>query len=160
MVEKQTTSWQYYVDCHYFIMIHVMSVTDYCEVFAFHYLTFLVSFISIILELSFTMYCWNHITKVLICCLRDDGWWQCENSDGVRGYVPSTFLKQHIKYKDLMVDDEQPTTPTTPRTGKALWGSIRQAVTEVCKYYSRIFQVLRLQTWLSCDTMLSSLLII
>lgn len=63
---------------------------------------------------------------------RDDGWWEVENADGVTGYVPSTFLKQYIKYRELMTEDTPDEgDPTSPRTGKQLWGGIRKVMREV-----------------------------
>ncbi|XP_067942220.1 nephrocystin-1-like [Watersipora subatra] len=64
---------------------------------------------------------------VTLCSVREDGWWQCENAQGDTGFLPKTFLKQHIMYSDLMQEDD---SPTSPRTGKALWGSVKKALTE------------------------------
>ena len=45
--------------------------------------------------------------------------------------MPSTYLKEYIRFKDVMHDDSEPTTPVTPRTSKSLWGNIKKAVNEV-----------------------------
>ena len=69
---------------------------------------------------------------------RDDGWWECENANEEKGYLPKNFLKPYIKYSDVM--QEEPTTPVSPRSGKALWGNVKKALTEVSilKNYKKI----------------------
>ncbi|KAF6016493.1 NPHP1 [Bugula neritina] len=66
---------------------------------------------------------------VILRSVRDDSWWVCENQNGETGLVPSNFLKPHVKYSDLMTEDD-PQTPISPRTGKELWGSIKKALSE------------------------------
>ena len=67
---------------------------------------------------------------------RDDGWWECENANEEKGYLPKNFLKPYIKYSDVM--QEEPTTPVSPRSGKALWGNVKKALTEVSEYLKKL----------------------
>ncbi|XP_041353356.1 nephrocystin-1-like [Gigantopelta aegis] len=70
-------------------------------------------------------------------------WWIGENDKGERGNVPANLLQKYNKYITIQKDDAEEeeeeeeeeagdgdTYPRKKRHGKALWGSIKKAVTE------------------------------